>query len=95
MGSDLRQGILTLPTIMLLERYPDDNPIRDLFEDRSADAPLERALEMINGSTILADCNAEVQKYCAAAAAELTSLPDCPARRSLQSLTNYAQQRRR
>ncbi len=94
-GSDLRQGILTLPAIMLLERYPDDNPIRALFEDRSADGPLERALEMINGSTILADCNAEVQKYCAAAASELESLPDCAARRSLQSLTNYAQQRRR
>ena len=29
-GSDLAQGVLTLPTIMLLERYPKDNPIQAL-----------------------------------------------------------------
>ena len=30
-GSDLRQGTLTLPTILLMERYPDDNPVEKLF----------------------------------------------------------------
>ena len=94
-GNDLQQGVLTLPSIMLLERYPDENPIRALFQDRNADGCLRRTLEMINGSTILADCNAEVQKYCAAAAAELASLPDCAARRSLYALTDYVWERRR
>ena len=26
-GTDLIHGVLTLPTIMLLERFPDDNPV--------------------------------------------------------------------
>ena len=26
-GNDLRQGVLTLPSIMLMQRYPKDNPI--------------------------------------------------------------------
>ena len=30
-GNDLLQGVLTLPTIMLIERYPDDHPIDRLF----------------------------------------------------------------
>lgn len=33
-GNDLLQGVLTLPTIMLLERYPKDNPIEALFAER-------------------------------------------------------------
>ena len=30
-GNDLQHGVLTLPSIMLLERYPDSNPINDFF----------------------------------------------------------------
>jgi octaprenyl-diphosphate synthase len=30
-GNDLLQGVLTLPTIMLMERFPKDNPIEALF----------------------------------------------------------------
>ena len=29
--NDLLQGVLTLPTIMLIERYPEDNPIEEIF----------------------------------------------------------------
>ena len=38
-GNDLLQGVMTLPTIMLMERYPDDNPIRDLFKNREPGGP--------------------------------------------------------
>ena len=30
-GNDLLQGVLTLPAIMLMERYPNDHPIDALF----------------------------------------------------------------
>ncbi|MFC1928117.1 polyprenyl synthetase family protein [Chloroflexota bacterium] len=33
-GSDLAQGTLTLPAMLLMERYPDDNPIEKLFISR-------------------------------------------------------------
>jgi heptaprenyl diphosphate synthase/octaprenyl-diphosphate synthase len=52
-GSDLMQGTLTLPALLLIERYPDDNPVERYFDDRDDTAQLNRALEMIRGSDIL------------------------------------------
>ena len=94
-GNDLRQGVLTLPSIMLLERSPNDNPITSLFETRDPDRFLQPALDLINNSEILKDCNTEVQKYCAAAANDLQGLPECDALRSLKDLTEYVWYRRR
>ena len=94
-GHDLLQGVLTLPTIMLIERYPDDNPIEKLFKDRGEDGWLRDALEMINGSTIISDCFAVIRQYCETASRSLETLPDCAARRSLLDLSSYIQERSR
>ena len=94
-GNDLLQGVLTLPTIMLIERYPDDNPIEKLFNDRGQDGWLQDALEMINGSSIISDCFAVIRQYCETASRSLDVLPDCPARRSLLELSGYMQERSR
>ena len=45
-GNDLLQGVLTLPTIMLVERYPE-NPIRTLFAADSS-----RQAEVHNGGKV-------------------------------------------
>ena len=52
-GSDLLNGVLTLPTIMLMERYPNDNLVQALFQDPSNDVNLQKVVEVINDSTIL------------------------------------------
>jgi geranylgeranyl pyrophosphate synthase len=52
-GSDLMQGTLTLPALLLIERYPDDNPVERYFEDREDTAQLDEALAMIRNSDIL------------------------------------------
>ena len=88
-GNDLLQGVLTLPSIMLMERYPKDNPIEKLFKDPGQDGQLQRALEMINDSNIIEDCNTVISKYCGTASQSLDILPDCPARRSLLDLSGY------
>jgi octaprenyl-diphosphate synthase len=94
-GNDLLQGVLTLPSIMLLERYPENNPIEALFRERSHNGHLQQALDMINNSTIIGDCYAEIHAYCAKAAQALEILPDCDARVSLQNMTNYVWERTR
>ena len=105
-GSDLRQGVLTLPSILLLERCPEDNPIRALFRPsaegrqngakQSEDSPhLARALEMINSSGIIAECYAHIRDCCRRASQSLELLPDCPARRSLRDLADYVWERSR
>lgn len=92
-GNDLLQGVLTLPSIMLLERYPENNPVEALFREPSHDGHLQQALEMINDSSIVGDCYAEIREYCAKAARSLDILPDCESRRSLLSLTDYIWER--
>ena len=94
-GSDLMNGILTLPTIMLLERYPTDNPVAAYLKDRTNARHLEQALEMVHNSGVVADCYAEVREYCARGLRELESLPRCEARDSLQALAEYVRERYR
>jgi heptaprenyl diphosphate synthase/octaprenyl-diphosphate synthase len=52
-GSDLMQGTLTLPALLLIDRYPDDNPVKRYFAGRRSAESLRRALQMIRGSDIL------------------------------------------
>ena len=104
-GNDLLQGVLTLPSIMLMERYPDDQPIDALFAairnggpdpgSSDVDRLLNKSLDMITGSGIIPDCFAIIRDYCAAAASALDDLPDCPPRRSLLEMVDYIRERSR
>ena len=94
-GSDLLNGVLTLPTIMLLERYPNDDLVQSLFNDRSNDAKLEKVVEVIKDSTILADCEEVVEDYSHKACKALQTLPDCDSKCSLLDLADYITARRR
>lgn len=94
-GTDLLHGVLTLPTIMLLERYPDDNPVRALFQDFNQEGKLQQVLDMVRNSTIVQDCEQVVRDYCDKACADLKDLPDCEARHSLEDLAAYVRERRR
>ncbi len=110
-GNDLLQGVLTLPSIMLLERYPDDHPIDALFAEiknggpdsgsspgsRSSDVDrlLNKSLDMITDSGIIPDCFAVIREYCTAAATALDDFPDCPPRRSLLEMVDYIRERSR
>ena len=94
-GNDLLQGVLNLPAIMLLERYPNDNPIKKLFSNRGEEVYLRQALDMIQNSTIIDECYTKAEEYCSKAQEAIKFLPDRPARTSLQTLASYATERRR
>ena len=99
-GTDLSHGILTLPTIMLLERYPKDNPIRALFQQRAepphpwdGNGMVQQALDMIHNSSIMSDCYGIIRDYCRQATESLEILPQCPARDSLAVMADYIWER--
>ena len=94
-GNDLRQGVLTLPSLMLMQRYPDDNPIPELFRDPELDGNLQRTIEMINNSSIISDCFAIIRDYCDEANRALSTLPAGECRDSLESLAGYIRERSR
>ncbi len=93
-GSDLSQGTLTLPAMLLLERHPEDNPVRQVFEKRDAEKNVRRAVELIRNSSIVDDCYAVASDYCRQARENLKHLPDSSSRQPLYDLTSYVVERR-
>lgn len=88
-GSDLAQGTLTLPAILLLERYPEDNPVKRLFENQDKQKNIEQAIELIRDSSIVTECYQVAAKYCAQACQSLKFLPDNASRQALTRLADY------
>jgi geranylgeranyl pyrophosphate synthase len=95
-GSDLSEGTLTLPAMLVLERYPGDNPVRRLFQhegDRQENIRL--AVELVSSSGVLEECYQVARDYSARAGASLDLLPASPARESLKELAQYVVARRK
>jgi len=88
-GSDLAQGTLTLPAMLLLERYPEDNPIKRLFEHKDEQKNLELAIELIHNSSIVQECYGVASEYCAKARHNLNLLPENTSHQALTQLVDY------
>jgi octaprenyl-diphosphate synthase len=87
-GSDLTQGTLTLPAIMLTERYSDDNPVQRYFESGGQEN-VDRAIEMVLNSSIIDDCYQIASQYRDKACINLNRLPNKEKRQALFDLAEY------
>jgi geranylgeranyl pyrophosphate synthase len=94
-GSDLAQGTITLPSLLLLERYPRDNPVRRLFHDRDRHQDVEMAIEMVRSSPIIEECYRVASEYSSRASRNLDLLPDSPSRKALLTLADYVVKRKK
>jgi len=88
-GSDLAQGTLTLPAMLLLERYAEDNPIRRFFQNRGDVDNKNRVIDMIRNSTIVQECYDFAANYCTRACQNLNLLPENASRQALMNLADY------
>jgi octaprenyl-diphosphate synthase len=91
-GSDLVQGTLTLPAILLAERYPDDNPVQQVFKTRDKKY-VEQAIAMVRNSNIIDECYKKASEYCKLACRNLGSLPATAARQALYDLAEFVVKR--
>ncbi len=92
-GSDLSQGTLTLPAMLLLEQYPDDNPVEELFHnpdmpEQAKRDKIKRAIEMVESSSIVQQCYEAASDYCVQACRDLEKLPANPSRQALMDLAD-------
>jgi len=94
-GSDLAQGTLTLPSMILLERYPEDNPVKRLFQNRDKQENIKQAIELVRNSSIIEECYAVASEYRARACRNLNLLPENASRQALIELANYVVNRKR
>jgi len=93
-GSDLMQGTLTLPSLLLIQRYPDDNPVRHLFHDHGGSGHLREAIEMVRESDILSEAYATAKGFGDAAREALKKLPATQERESLEEIAVYVLERK-
>lgn len=94
-GHDLRQGTLTLPALLFLERQPEDNPIKRVFANQGDPDSLRLALETIGNSAIIQECYDIALGFCSQARRCLEGLTPSASRRSLNILADYVVQRKR
>lgn len=94
-GSDLLQGTLTLPAILLMEQHPGDPIIREIFQKGDDKARVQRLIEMIRNSSIVPECYRIAAHFCAQACRALEGLPENACRRALLDLADYVIERRR
>jgi len=95
-GSDLRQGLITLPTLCYLEQRPDDELIVRLFrsnEHRSEEA-IHQAVSAIRESGAVEAALDEAQGFVHRSRLALDQLPAGPARQAMQDLADFTIQRR-
>jgi geranylgeranyl pyrophosphate synthase len=93
-GSDLREGTLTLPTILFTEYYPDDDLTKNFIGRKDA-GDVVAAVERIRSSRVMEDCLALAEEFCLKARRAAEKLPDHRAKKSLINLVDYIVERRR
>jgi len=90
-GTDLREGVHTLPVMYALrETGPDTDRLRELLAGPvDDDAVLAEALALLRASGGMAKAKNTVARYAEQARQELAALPDVPGRQALATLVDY------
>ncbi|GAC67939.1 polyprenyl synthetase family protein [Gordonia soli] len=97
-GTDLREGVHTLPVLYALAAGDETaDRLRTLLIDPDTglaipvtdDAVVAEAIEVLNGSAGMTAAHDRLRGYADAAAAELAQLPEGPAHTALSSLVDY------
>jgi octaprenyl-diphosphate synthase len=93
-GSDLRQGIVTLPTIYFSEQDPRREVLDSVFSHNGhSPEELDRAIEWIRTSPAVQAAHAEARQFADKAQHALEILPTTANRTALWELANYVVER--
>jgi heptaprenyl diphosphate synthase/octaprenyl-diphosphate synthase len=93
-GSDLMQGTLTLPSLLLIERDPANNPVKRYFAGNRRAQNLQRSLQLIRESDILDESYRVAVDFRTRALTALDALPDSETKTTLIELAHFVTQRR-
>ena len=88
LGSDLAQGLLTLPSIYYLEQHPGDERILDVLNRRTGTKGVRLALEVVRNSGVITQVKKEAAAHARLAAEALQTLPPNEYRQALIALAH-------
>lgn len=95
-ASDLRQGLITLPTINYLEMHPDDPDLRVLLSGVNFNSDrISRVIQSIQDSSAIQASVDEAKGFVQLALKALNDLPDTPQRQALEELAVFIVDRHR
>ena len=88
-GTDVREGVHTLPMVYALQQ-PGADRLRELLSGPvEDDAAVAEALTLLRASPGMVQAKEFLAQYAAKARHELALLPDVPGRRALEALVDY------
>lgn len=93
-GSDLRQGLVTLPTLLFLEAEPDHPLLRQVLAGAASDDALRQAVQLIATSPVIQQALAIASDYCQQAVQALRDFPASPYKEALSELAEFTACRR-
>ncbi|GAT68066.1 geranylgeranyl pyrophosphate synthase [Planomonospora sphaerica] len=93
-GTDLREGIRTLPVLYVLSGDdPADARLRELLSGPVAEDDVEETLALLRANPAMDRARAELVAWADRARADLAGLPDIPARAAYLALCDYVVER--
>ena len=93
-GQDLAHGIMTLPTLLAINKSNGENPITDLFNNSYDQKLLAECVRFVHDKDVLEQCYEIAQDYCEMALASLRKLDSNRCQDSLIELVNCVINRR-
>lgn len=88
-GNDLRQGTVTLPSILYMRAHPTDKTVRKVLDGDASEADTERAVDAVRHSEAIEGSRQYAARYVAEAIGHLSTMPQTPARRALEALAEF------
>ena len=93
-GTDLREGVPTLPVLLLRRAArPQDADLLAALDGPLDDDSLAMTVRSLRAHPVMAEARAEVQRWADDARSTLAPLPDVPAKAALESLCDFVVRR--
>ncbi len=88
-GSDLLSGVITLPSLLVVERAGNNQALAEVFAHKGNPEVFQQFLAKMQRHEIIKECYSIATDFCHKAQQSLDTLPDKPARQALRDLADY------
>ena len=93
-GSDLANGVVTLPTLIAMQRRSCCDAVKRVLANPDDEDLMEEVVSLIQNESVLEESYEFASRYCEKALANLSGLPPCSSRDSLEELVSHVKVRR-